>query len=463
MSRRIGTSLLFLLALFAVVAANAQDKIDPSRINFPTGSTGCVYAPGSNTCVAPGASSSKVIYASIAGCHLDSNVTTGGGTSDTVCIQNQLDALATAGGGTLVIDGAAKIDAINANGTTQWSALAMPSNVTIMCPSKNAGFYLANSSNVAMLSNKNITGNPAATFDVNMRVTGCTWNGNGANQSRYEQGNSANNWVNGFYFAGFNGLVIDNTVIKNAKTFATNAANGTNYTLRDNVCTWDAGGGQSSAPTATVQNHDCLHMWGPLSNVYAHNTLDHWGDDDGIAINTNEQVFVYYANTYWGGSRYPWANATPGVTAPSGAINITNVDIDGFIFDATATGARWISYQGGNWGTSTGSVSNVTLTNIAGNITFRAMDNGCSDSQPNCHALTSPGPITIDKWYVTGLNALNLPPSSSLQLADIIAGASINTNSATAAQQFPSGGAVSSVFGRTGRSSRHPATTASGR
>lgn len=44
---------VLLLCVSGYVRAQGT-KVDPSRINWPTGVAGCVYAPGSNTCVAAG-------------------------------------------------------------------------------------------------------------------------------------------------------------------------------------------------------------------------------------------------------------------------------------------------------------------------------------------------------------------------------------------------------------------------
>jgi hypothetical protein len=53
MKRFIGISLLVVAAL----GAQAQTKINPNQIKWPTGSTGCVYSPPTNTCVPNGAGS----------------------------------------------------------------------------------------------------------------------------------------------------------------------------------------------------------------------------------------------------------------------------------------------------------------------------------------------------------------------------------------------------------------------
>ncbi len=50
-SRFTSTSLLALALAAAALAARAQDKMQPAQINWPTGAAGCVYAPGTNTCV----------------------------------------------------------------------------------------------------------------------------------------------------------------------------------------------------------------------------------------------------------------------------------------------------------------------------------------------------------------------------------------------------------------------------
>ena len=51
-SRSISTKFAWLALLFGAAGLSAQ--IDPNQVNWPTGTTGCVYAPATNTCVSPG-------------------------------------------------------------------------------------------------------------------------------------------------------------------------------------------------------------------------------------------------------------------------------------------------------------------------------------------------------------------------------------------------------------------------
>ena len=377
-------------------------------------------------------------YASQRGCHINSNISSGGGTSDTVCVQNGVNALSTAGGGVWVEDGVSLIDGVNADGTTQWSALILPSNVSIACPSQAQGFFLAAHTDMPMLSNKNITGNPAVpTPDTNLGTHGCTWNGNGVNQDMAEQNNSNNNWVMAIWFGGVTKLRIENTVIKNSRTYCIIVENTSDWVWRDSACTWDAGGGQSSIPTSHVYHHDGIHMWSPVSNGYIHNFTSHWGDDDGLAFNTNEQVWCSSSTSMWGYQRCPWSG-----TGAAG--QISNILVDGVNFDDNANGVRWIAVDSA--GAGTGSLNNIVLKNIYGNITTQAMGNGATNCT-GCGSAVPPtaGPMSIDGWYVTGLNTINMPASTSLAMSNIAAGVVINAPGATAAQQYPTLGGVSSL------------------
>ena len=192
----------------------------------------------------------NIIYATegnstVAGCTADSNVLTGGGTDQTVCLQNQLDYLGTAGGGELVLNGAflisqAEQGSTNAvDGNVQTTLLQTHSNVMIYTPSKDWGVFAAANSYGTMLGN-NISGDPTASgWQTNMYWIGGTWNGNNANQSsHYEQNNHANQWVYGGYFGGFNGLEIDDVTVLNATTYAFFLRNGENLTMHDDTVTF---------------------------------------------------------------------------------------------------------------------------------------------------------------------------------------------------------------------------------
>lgn len=53
-SRSISIKGLLVLAFAVTLCGTVHSQISPNQINWPTGTTGCVYAPATNTCVAPG-------------------------------------------------------------------------------------------------------------------------------------------------------------------------------------------------------------------------------------------------------------------------------------------------------------------------------------------------------------------------------------------------------------------------
>jgi len=81
----------------------------------------------------------KIIHASQAGARLDSNVTTGGGSDDTVALQRVLDRAQTDGGVHLVMDGAALITGLQVHSTrrlnvsTRNAASIRPTIPTVRC------------------------------------------------------------------------------------------------------------------------------------------------------------------------------------------------------------------------------------------------------------------------------------------------------------------------------------------
>lgn len=333
-------------------------------------------------CVSKG----KVIYASSV-CAADSNISTGGGTDDSVCLQGILTNMSNSGGGTLVQDGVSLISSANVpiNTTGQTTALQMGSNTTIAC-TKNGGYYLADNSNVAMLGN-DISGVPTtALFQTNLAVLGCTFNGNGANQSRFEQGNSGNGWVFGVWFGAFDGLTLRDDTILNARTFAWVFSTGQSV-FADNLSSVHTvlGGGN---------NWDGLHFWGTLKYLNFHTFLDVNGDDDALAFNTDEGVADFNVSpTAWRINRYPQAG---------GDINDVTID-DVFLINVNSV-LRW---TGSSTANGVPTVSNITLKNIHGTL---------GNFQSALSGVTATGGITIDGWNVVntgGSNTLSIPPNAN--------------------------------------------------
>jgi hypothetical protein len=340
-----------------------------------------------------GTANKTVAYASEGGCALDSDINSGGGTDDSRCLQSAINRLISSGGGTLVIDRVALVSNANVTGS-QTTALQTGSNVTI--DATGGGVFLADHSNCPILGNA-ISGNPAATFETGMKVVGGVWNGNSANQDKHENADRNREWVFGFWFGGFDGLTLEGVTIRNSKTFSLVLSNGNNFVIRDTTSTWDDA---LAVNTHQGNNRDGIHMYGTLSNGSIYNYSSN-GDDDVLAFNTNEGVLDYANNpSRWMIDRMPWSGG-----------EISNVYVDGVIFNGSSNGVRWIGYP-----TPMGvaALDNITLRNIGGTIVETPMQNS---------GITSAGPITIDGWQVKGpYNSINVPKSTNLVLSNILPG-----------------------------------------
>ncbi len=382
--------------------------------------TNCASTSSPGTCVFNGtliaANTSKLRLYSSSSCAVNSSVFSGGGTDDSACVQGLLNTINAAGGGTLVQDGASLISAVNVPGgsTGQTTALQIGPNTTLEC-TVGGGFYLANSSNVTMLGNA-ISGNPNSNlYQQRIRIDNCLFNENGANQSRYELGNSSNGWVYGLWFGGFNGLFINNVAVLNARTFAFLLTNGESFYGHDLVAVQTAGEGSGG------NNHDGLHFDGTLQNVYVTNFVDDYGDDDALAFNTDEGVYNYNAGAAWQYARYP----------NSGGV-ISNVTIDGVQLVGVNDAMRWIGYSTTN---GTAAVSNITLRNIYG--TVNNFETACCGS-----GVTSYAGITIDGWNVTnsggGGSVLYTPPGANpLAIDKVIPSVSVSIGTGSTAAVNP--------------------------
>jgi hypothetical protein len=349
-----------------------------------------------------------VIYASSACGPLNSNLLTGGGTDISVCLQNQLNALSTGGGGKLVVDGPALISAATVPGGSsgQTTALQIGPNTALEC-TNGGGFYLASSSNVWMFGNT-LSGNPTtSTYQGQMTVSNCIFNGNGANQSKFEQANAAGFTIGGLWFSGFNGVLLDHVQVWNARTYAFLLANGLNATVNDSGATQLGGFGSGG------NNHDGLHLWGTLQNVNVKHFQCISGDDDCLAFNTDEGVFIFNVPDPWQNARFP----------ASGGI-ISDTQIDDVFLQGQNDALRWIGYTTAN---GAASVGNITLRNIHGTVvTFGA-------TQSNLIVTTNLS-LEIDGWNVqpAGVNGLTVPPgATSLTLKHISPQAAVTVPSGT--------------------------------
>lgn len=404
--------------------------------------TSCTVTSGVLSCTGSGGGAvpTNVIYASAgngttAGCVLNTNLLTGGGTDATSCLQAQLDYLGSHGGGQWILNGPALIsNAVqgttnSVDGNVQTTCLQTHTNVTIYVPT-GGGVYLANGANCTMLGNNIIGTTTASAFQTNMRVLGGFWNGNNANQSQFEQGNSANQWNFGFWFGGFNGLEISGVTLYNVATFNINLSNGENFVANNDTVTET-----TTVPGLSV-NQDGIHFWGTLTNGVVNNFTDNGGDDDPLAFNTDEGVANFNTGTWWHFQR-----------APNSGGAISNILVDGHTVNGTNNVMRFFGEVTTN-GVAT--LSNIAVRNVSGTAGGVGVNNS---------GLTGCSNILIDNWTAANGGTIvnpNLSGSSctttagqqgfgTLATAYVSSGGAWNLLNASA----PNGSQVGLVLGRT--------------
>ena len=198
---------------------------------------------------------------------LDSDVLTGGGTDDTAVLQRALDEALTFGGVRLIMDGAALV-----------RGLRLHSNTTIECLSPDCGFYLADGSNCAVVTNSDWQYYSLDTR--NITLTGGTYNQNCTNQAHDMPCNPANrqeaafgdrHWMFGMEFYGVENLVLRDLVIRNQRTFAFMLACFKHCTI-ENV--W-----LDLIDRMPANNQDGFHFWGPGQFLTIKNVGGRVGDD----------------------------------------------------------------------------------------------------------------------------------------------------------------------------------------
>jgi hypothetical protein len=267
----------------------------------------------------------KIIYASQTEAKLDSNVFTGGGTDDTFILQKVLDLALEYGGMHLVMDGAALI-----------TGLVVHSNTTIECLNKACGFYLADHSNCALITNAN----PSAQEIVNQNITllGGTYNHNCLHQVHHlPEGvhySQADALVVAISFFGIENLLIRDVTLRNQRTFAFLITNWQKVTMENiflELPDFIHGG-----------NQDGIHLQGPGRFLILKNIQGSTGDDF-IAINADEEI---------NGERnffHPFATVGP----------VTDVMVDTIMVDDAAQILRILSREH--------TVDRITVKNITGN------------------------------------------------------------------------------------------------
>lgn len=304
-----------------------------------------------------------VVFAStLPGIHLNSNVETGGGTDDTDVLQAALDALHSAGGGELVIDGAALI-----------TGLQHPSYVSIRGKGWNTGLFLADGSNAPCIRNANRVGGEDAIVDEHMSIADMTLNGNNANQDHdstwevgpdYTPDASDFAYLHNVCYLGFNDLRVTNIRSLNARAF------GFMFSKYDGL---RVEGCRAEWSNNDSLNNDGIHFWGPATNTYIRDFYA-GGNDDGLAINPSEMM----------------ALSLDGLYVSNGIVS--KFTVDGFEFAGNTKGVRLMGH-------SSLPINDVTLRNVYGAVDYQ--------NSFLIYGGTDIGRLTIDGWSVRGTQNFN--------------------------------------------------------
>ncbi len=251
------------------------------------------------------------VHARQAGAKLDSNVATGGGTDDTAVLQAVLDRAKDGDGLRLILDGAALV-----------RGLKVYSNTTIECLGTECGFFQADHSDCALLTN----GSPSAgtIFDRNISLLGGTYNQNCRNQAHHVPPDvhysKAKYMVVALGFFGVENLLVRDVTVRDQRTFAFLITNWLKVTM-ENI--------RLELPGFIhAGNQDGIHVQGPGRFLVLRNIQGRTGDDF-IALNGDEET-----------------NGEPSWAHPQATVGpITDVLIDTVMVDDAAQVLRILSRE----------------------------------------------------------------------------------------------------------------------
>lgn len=267
----------------------------------------------------------KKVYASSV-VTLDSNVATGGGTDVTAQLQAVLDLAKTEGGIHLVLDGAALV-----------SGLQVYSNTIVECPNKDCGLYLMDNVDRPLLRNANWSFKKRNTR--NITIIGGTYNHNCAKQRHHvlpeEFGwpddftptegieESRIHFVCLFEFYGVENFTVRDVIFRDQRSYTLTLGNFKNALIENSAI--------EMVTQVWPSNQDGFHFFGPGEHLTMKNLRGKTGDD--------------------------FINVAPDEL--DGESSITDVLIDGIVFEDTCQGIRMLSKKNGR-------LDRVTVKNVTG-------------------------------------------------------------------------------------------------
>jgi hypothetical protein len=285
---------------------------------------------------------SYVLVASQNGCALDTNLTSGGGTDDTAALQAILNVANTGGRVLLILDGPALVSGLDVYGNTTILVL------------EGGGLFLKANSNRAIL--RNVNRSRGAVTDEHITILGGLYNGNRANQTgagvtgRQEADNT---FMSGMQFFGVNYLTLKDLEVVNTLAFGVNVGNGSHLVVDGYRFDW---GGVGTPHTST--NQDGFHLNGPLTHSYLAN-LRIQSNDDALAINAGDDTCVDLTNP---------AEPNYNIHGPYvGQGDITDLIVDGLVFDACLSGIRLLSHDANS------RIDRVEIRNVTGTVVDQAV------------------------------------------------------------------------------------------
>ncbi len=253
---------------------------------------------------------------------LDSNVMTGGGTDQTDALQALLDKALEWGAVTLIMDGAALV-----------RGLKLHSNTTIECLNQDCGFFLADGSNCAVVTNATPSYKEIQTR--NIKLLGGTYNQNCLHQEHDVPGGTGvsdpeasvyireRHLVMAIEFIGIENLNVRDITIRDQRTFAFTVGNFRHVNVENTYIKLD-----HEIPWG---NQDGFHFWGPGQFLTMRN-IGGKTEDDFMNIGPDEH---------------------------DNHSSITDVLIDGVFLDHSWQGIRLLSR-------GTGLLDRVTIRNVTG-------------------------------------------------------------------------------------------------